>query len=104
MPRLLVLLAALLLLTEASGQAQESPPVKELILPGESFLVDKRPAFILWPAADKRQKPQPWICYSPTLPGLPDQHEKWMHEKFLAAGIAVAGGAASSAWQSSTAG
>ncbi|MFN9199831.1 MAG: hypothetical protein ACK5WR_17305 [Planctomycetaceae bacterium] len=91
MPRLLVLLAALLLLTEASVQAQESPPVKELILPGESFLVDKRPAFILWPAADKRQKPQPWVCYSPTLPGLPDQHEKWMHEKFLAAGIAVAG-------------
>ena len=91
MPRLSVLLAALLLLTRASAQAQESPPVKDLILPGESFLVDKRPAFILWPAADKRAKPQPWVCYSPTLPGLPDQHEKWMHEKFLAAGIAVAG-------------
>src|SRR5262249_30272660 len=38
-----------------------------------------------------RRKPQPWIWYAPTLPGLPDQHEKWMHENFLAAGIAVAG-------------
>jgi alpha-beta hydrolase superfamily lysophospholipase len=27
----------------------------------------------------------------PTLPGLPDAHEKWMHEQFLAAGVAVAG-------------
>jgi alpha-beta hydrolase superfamily lysophospholipase len=91
MPRLLVFLVALMLWMGASVHAQESPPVKDLILPGESFLVEKRPAFILWPAEDKRQKPQPWVCYSPTLPGLPDQHEKWMHEKFLAAGIAVAG-------------
>ena len=31
------------------------------ILPGESFLVAGRPAFILWPAQAKRQTPQPWI-------------------------------------------
>lgn len=66
-------------------------PVKELILPGESFLVDGRPAFIMWPEESKRTKPQPWIFYAPTLPPYPDQAEKWMHEKFLAAGIAVAG-------------
>eukprot|EP00913_Durusdinium_trenchii_P035330 g33060.t1 len=35
--------------------------------------------------------PQPWIMYAPTLPPYPDRHEKWMHEQFLAAGIAVAG-------------
>jgi pimeloyl-ACP methyl ester carboxylesterase len=29
--------------------------------------------------------------YAPTLPGLPDVHEKGMHEQFLAAGLAVAG-------------
>jgi alpha-beta hydrolase superfamily lysophospholipase len=29
--------------------------------------------------------------YAPALPGLPDEHEKWMHEQFLAAGVAVAG-------------
>jgi WD40 repeat protein len=68
-----------------------SKPVKELILPGESFLVEGRPAFVLLPPEKKRSKPQPWVLYAPTLPGLPDQHEKWMHEQFLAAGIAVAG-------------
>ena len=25
------------------------------------------------------------------LPGLPDRHEQWMHERFLEAGVAVAG-------------
>jgi hypothetical protein len=73
------------------AQSPASKPVKNLILPGESFLVEKRPAFILWPPEEKRQKPQPWILYAPTLPGYPDDAEKWMHEKFLAAGIAVAG-------------
>lgn len=74
-----------------ADEQQAAKPVKELILPGESFLVEKRPAFILWPAESKRQNPQPWILYAPTLPGLPDSHEKWMHEKFLEAGVAVAG-------------
>lgn len=74
---------------EAAAPGQK--PVKTLILPGESFLVAERPAFILWPTEEKRTKPQPWIMYAPTLPGLPDQHEKWMHEQFLAAGVAVAG-------------
>lgn len=64
---------------------------KQLILPGEALLVEGRAAFILLPPEDKRQKPQPWIMYAPTLPGLPDLHEKWMHEQFLAAGVAVAG-------------
>ncbi len=66
-------------------------PVKNLILPGESFLVAGRPAFVLLPPKELRSKPQPWIIYSPTLPGLPDRAEKWMHEKFLTAGVAVAG-------------
>ncbi|QDU41627.1 Arylsulfatase [Symmachiella dynata] len=66
-------------------------PRKELILPGKSFFVADRPAFIFYPPREKRRKPQPWILYAPTLPGLPDRHEKWMHEQFLAAGVAVAG-------------
>lgn len=64
---------------------------KELILPGESFELQGRAAFVLLPEEGKRRQPQPWIMYAPTLPGYPDQHEKWMHEQFLAAGIAVAG-------------
>ncbi len=70
---------------------QDASPVKTLILPGESFLVNGRPAFILWPAEEKRRHPQPWVFYAPTLPAYPDSHEKWMHEQFLAAGVAVAG-------------
>ena len=38
------------------------------------------------PTSDK-----PWIFYAPTLPAYPDKAETWMHEKFLEAGIAVAG-------------
>ena len=74
------------LTTAAAGD-----PVKQLILPGESFVVDGCPAFILLPPEEKRAMPQPWVMYAPTLPGLPDEHEKWMHEQFLAAGVAVAG-------------
>src|SRR5690554_6021365 len=71
--------------------AEEPQPVKQLILPGESFLVEGRPAFILLPREEKRQQPQPWVMYGPTLPSYPDSHEKWMHEQFLEAVIAVAG-------------
>src|SRR5207248_3077975 len=76
---------------EKPSEKGSDKPVKELILPGESFLVEGRPAFILLPPEKKRTKPQPWVLYAPALPGLPDQHEKWMYEQFLAAGIAVAG-------------
>jgi 6-phosphogluconolactonase len=71
--------------------AAAGKPVKELILPGESFLVEGRPAFVLLPPEKKRAKPQPWVLYAPTLPGFPDTHERWMHERFLDAGVAVAG-------------
>ncbi|AGA27171.1 alpha/beta hydrolase family protein [Singulisphaera acidiphila] len=74
-----------------ADQANAPVPEKELILPGESFVVAGRPAFILLPAKEKRQTPQPWILYAPTLPAYPDTHEKWMHEQFLKAGVAVAG-------------
>lgn len=97
MPKIIIqsviVFAATLGSTTALHAQNSTPgkPVKQLILPGESFLVDDRPAFILWPDASKRQQPQPWVWYAPTLRGLPDKHEKWMHEQFLAAGIAVAG-------------
>lgn len=71
--------------------AAAADPVKQLILPGESFIVDGCPAFVMLPAEAKRTIPQPWVMYAPTLPGLPDEHEKWMHGQFLAAGVAVAG-------------
>jgi alpha-beta hydrolase superfamily lysophospholipase len=70
---------------------EEPTPIKKLILPGEAFLVQDRPAFIFWPPEKERRQPQPWILYAPTLAGYPDAHEKRMHEQFLAAGVAVAG-------------
>lgn len=77
---------------QAPKSAQADPkPVKNLILPGEAFLIENRPAFVFWPEESKRTTPQPWVMYAPTLPGLPDKHEQWMHEQFLAAGVAVAG-------------
>ena len=77
--------------SHAQSRDKRADPIKELILEGETFLVDDRPAFILWPSQEKRSRPQPWIMYSPTLPRHPDVHEKWMHQQFLDAGVAVAG-------------
>jgi dipeptidyl aminopeptidase/acylaminoacyl peptidase len=85
------LVVATLTLAIASQLPAQEKTVKELILPGEAFLIEGRPAFVLLPEEEKRTTPQPWILYAPTLPGYPDSHEKWMHEQFLAAGVAVAG-------------
>lgn len=60
-------------------------------LPREALTVADRPAFVMLPAPEKRATPQPWILYAPTLPAYPDEAERWMHEQFLEAGIAVAG-------------
>jgi acetyl esterase/lipase len=92
---LLLFVAASFMTMLGSSQAQSpdkrADPIKELILEGETFLVDDRPAFILWPSKEKRSTPQPWVMYSPTLPRYPDVHERWMHQQFLDAGVAVAG-------------
>lgn len=69
----------------------EVRPVRPRILPCESFLVEDHLAFIFTPAKEKQSEPQPWIFYAPALPAYPDHHEKWMHEQFLDAGVAVAG-------------
>ncbi|MFT5368912.1 MAG: pimeloyl-ACP methyl ester carboxylesterase [Candidatus Latescibacterota bacterium] len=68
-----------------------APQEKELPIPGEVFSVKNHTAFLLLPAQQKRNVGTPWIWYAPTLPGLPSDAEKWMFEKFLHAGIAIAG-------------
>ena len=74
----------------AKPRASTAPP--KLTLPNtENFTVEGRPAFVFLPPEAKRANPQPWIFYAPTLPGYPDEAERWMHEQFLAAGVAVAG-------------
>ncbi|MBL9174311.1 MAG: prolyl oligopeptidase family serine peptidase [Verrucomicrobiales bacterium] len=57
----------------------------------EPFSIGGHRAFVFLPPPSLRRHPQPWILYAPTLPGLPDGAERWMHERFLSAGIAVAG-------------
>ena len=66
-------------------------PKKSLPLAGEVFLVQDRPAFVILPDAKVAKKPQPWVWYAPTLPGLPGPEEKWMFERFTQAGIAIVG-------------
>jgi pimeloyl-ACP methyl ester carboxylesterase len=68
-------------------------PRKTLILPGEVFEVAGRTAFLIEPATDAAvpTESKPWILYAPTLPAYPDEAERWMHERFTQAGVAVAG-------------
>jgi len=84
---LLLVLAGLAVTTTAIG-AQSTT---KLGLPGENLTIAERPAFLMLPDEAKRSHPQPWIFYAPTLPPYPDRAEQWMHEQFLAAGVAVAG-------------
>ena len=64
---------------------------KHLPLPGEVFSLQGREAFVIPPTKAAAPGATPWVWYAPTLPGLPAEAEKWMFERFTAAGIAVAG-------------
>ncbi len=76
------------------GDEPKKPVAKPKVrieLPGESLQIAERPGFLFLPEIAKRASPQPWIFYGPTLPQYPDEAERWMHEKFLEAGIAITG-------------
>jgi pimeloyl-ACP methyl ester carboxylesterase len=64
---------------------------KKLPLDGQVFEVDGHTAFLILPQIAAQGAATPWVWYAPTLPGLPGPEERWMFEKFLAAGIAIAG-------------
>ncbi len=83
-----------LLIGQASAMSDEpkpTPPQKSLPIPGEVFSVREHVAFIIPAQGTKPGTPIPWVWYAPTLPNLPSDAEKWMFEKFTAAGIAIAG-------------
>lgn len=89
-----LLLALAGILSQGAAWAAETRSAqKALPLPGEVFEVEGRAAFVMLPAAEHRHadRPTPWVWYAPTLPNLPEARECWMFERFLAAGIAVAG-------------
>src|SRR5262249_44880269 len=85
-----VLLMVVPLLAAQVAVAAE-PPKKTLPLDGEVFEVSGRTAFLIPAKADPYAKAKPWVWYAPTLPNLPGPEERWMFERFLAAGVAVAG-------------
>jgi len=89
-PRLLAVSCSLCCLLSVAPSSRAQAP-GAIDLPRESLTVAERPAFLMLPAPEKRATPQPWILYAPTLPGYPDEAERWMHERFLEAGVAVAG-------------
>ena len=62
---------------------------KELPIAGAVFRVAGHTAFLISPTAPGQ--PMPWVWYAPTLPGLPGPEERWMFEKFLNAGMGIAG-------------
>ncbi|MEZ6050966.1 MAG: prolyl oligopeptidase family serine peptidase [Planctomycetaceae bacterium] len=76
------------------NEAQEAarPKRQQVLLGGESFMVNGRHAFLIAPKETSTTDGQkPWIFYAPTLAPYPDQAESWMHQQFLDAGVAVAG-------------
>ena len=68
---------------------QATADEKNLPIKGETFQLDQETAFVIRP--ERKMDPQPWVWYAPTLKNLPGPEEKWMFEKFLSAGIAIAG-------------
>jgi len=76
---------------QSSETTKAAAPPKTLPLPGEVFLVDRCPAFLIRPRHPNAKEATPWVWYAPTLPGLPSDAEKWMFERFTAAGIAIGG-------------
>lgn len=82
---------ALLLALGDTGLLSLNAADKTLPLPGEVFKVAGRQAFVIVPEGRTQGRAIPWVWYAPTLPNLPGVEERWMFERFLKAGIAIAG-------------
>lgn len=65
--------------------------MNQLPLDSEVFTVEGQPVFLILPAQSAHAGPMPWVWYAPTLPMHPGDEERWMFERFAAAGMAIAG-------------
>jgi pimeloyl-ACP methyl ester carboxylesterase len=74
-----------------TGFSEGPPEKKGLPFPGETLSISHRQAFLIPSAYAPAGGPKPWVWYAPTLPNLPGGSERWMFEKLLTAGIAIAG-------------
>jgi pimeloyl-ACP methyl ester carboxylesterase len=80
-----------LLFLAGTGLSEVTPEKKGLPFPGETLAISNRQAFLIPAGSAAASGPKPWVWYAPTLPGLPGGSERWMFERLLAAGIAIAG-------------
>lgn len=68
------------------------PDRRQILINGKSFLINGKHAFLMRPKKPATSPHgKPWVFYAPTLQGIPDKAETWMHQQFLDAGITVAG-------------
>jgi pimeloyl-ACP methyl ester carboxylesterase len=79
------------LLLMATAALARDVPKKKLPLAGEVFEAGGHTAFLIPAKAASPTARRPWVWYAPTLPNLPGTEERWMFERFLAAGISIAG-------------
>ncbi|MCX7405576.1 MAG: prolyl oligopeptidase family serine peptidase [Planctomycetia bacterium] len=84
-----VIACSLTMVAAAWSSAAAQSPTKSL----PCFEITGHRAFVIVPQKVDVNRPIPWVAYTPCLLGqnLPGAGEDWMFEKFLAAGIAVAG-------------
>ncbi|MCC6695438.1 MAG: prolyl oligopeptidase family serine peptidase [Candidatus Hydrogenedentes bacterium] len=87
----LIVYVVAVLCVSAWAEDAIKPAEKTLPMEGQVFAVEGHVAFLMPPPPEKRINPMPWVWYAPTLPGLPGEEERWMFERFHAAGIAIAG-------------
>ena len=89
------LLAVAISMLAAQAPAFAEPPAKASempeVPPKQSFKVDGHTAFVIMPTKIDEKKPVRWVWYAPTFSNLPEPRENWMFQRFLAAGIAIAG-------------
>ena len=83
--------ASLGLAGDTGKDAAVTQPTKDLPLPGEVFAVEGHTAFLIPSKKTTGTRATSWVWYAPTLPSNPGPEEKWVFERFLQAGIAIAG-------------
>ena len=88
---MMVFRAVSFILLAAAGALPLDTPKKKLPLEGEVFEVSGRTAFLIPAKKDSPAASKPWVWYAPTLQNLPAADERWMFERFQAAGSAIAG-------------
>lgn len=65
---------------------------KSLPLPGEVFRLNGSEVFVIMPPGPRNRDAEvAWVWYAPTLPPFPAKEEQWMFERFLQAGMGIAG-------------